>query len=57
MVMVHLTLFANVDLGMGAIWMRSSPFNKIFRMISEKEKLPSMKVSDILDVIWPVNIL
>jgi hypothetical protein len=46
----------DVVLRMSVIWTKLWPFNKISEMISEMEKQPSMKVSDILHV-WPVNIL
>jgi hypothetical protein len=56
MIMIKLTVTVNVVLRMGAIWTKSGAFNEILEAIGKKEKLPPMKVSDILHV-RPINIL
>ena len=56
MVMIKLKLTVNVVLRMGAIWIKSGAFNETLEATSKKEKLPPMKVSDILHV-RPINIL
>ncbi len=56
MIMIELTLTMNVVLRIGASWMKSGVFNKILEAIGKKEKLPPMKVSDILHVM-PFNVL
>jgi hypothetical protein len=56
MIMIKLTLTVNGVLRMNAIQTKSGSFNEILEAIGKKEKLPPMKVSDILHV-RTINIL
>ena len=56
MVMIKLKFIVNVVVRMGAIWIKSGAFNETLEATSKKEKLPHMKVSDILHG-KPIDIL
>jgi hypothetical protein len=54
--MIKLTLTMNIVCRTGAIWMNSGAFDEILEVVSKKEKLPPMKMSDIHHV-RSINIL